>query len=234
MAAINTMWALGESKSETASPDHLSHRRRLMPTVTRSLLAAAVAASLLVASSASAGTLDDIQASGTIRIAYREDAAPFSFKKSGADTPAGFMLDLCRSVSAKIGEQMGVHDLKVVYVPVTSADRFDAINDNKAGLLCEATTQTLKRRELVSFSIPTFVDGASFIIGIGGPRDLRGLAGKKVGVLVNTTTEADLKRALQAASINADVIAVKTHGEATGASRPLFDALWQAAGLPEF
>ena len=184
-----------------------------MPIVTRCLLAATLATSLLVGTSASAGTLDDIRTSGTIRIAYREDAAPFSFKKSGADTPAGFMLDLCRSASAKIGEQMGIRDLKVVYVPVTSADRFDAITGNKADLLCEATTQTLKRRESVAFSIPTFIDGASFIIGTGGPRDFKGLAGKKVGVLVNTTTEADLKPALQAASINAEVISVKTHGE---------------------
>jgi hypothetical protein len=52
-------------------------------------------------------------------------------------------------------------------------------------------------------------DGASFIIGTSGPRDFKGLAGKKVGVLVNTTTEANLKRSLQEASINAEVISVK-------------------------
>ena len=206
-----------------------------MPTVARFFLAAALAASFLVGSNASAGTLDDIRASGTIRIAYREDAPPFSFKKNSADTPAGFMLDLCRSASAKIGEQMGVRDLKVVYVPVTSADRFDAITGNKADLLCEATTQTLKRRESVAFSIPTFVDGASFIIGTGGPRDLKGLAGKKVGVLVNTTTEADLKRALQVASVNAEVISVKTHAEGIDAvQKGSVDAYYGDRGILTF
>jgi len=206
-----------------------------MPMVVRCLVAATLSTSLLVGTSASAGTLDDIRASGAIRIAYREDAAPFSFKKSDSDTPAGFMLDLCRSASAKIGEQMGIRDLKVVYVPVTSADRFDAISGNKADLLCEATTQTLKRRESVAFSIPTFVDGASFIIGAGGPRDFKGLAGKKVGVLVNTTTEADLKRALQTASINAEVISLKTHREGIDAvQQGAVDAYYGDRGILTF
>lgn len=206
-----------------------------MPIVARFLVAAALTVSALVESHASAGTLDEIRAGGTIRIAYREDAPPFSFKKSGTDAPSGFMLDLCRAASAKIGEQMGIQDLKLVYVPVTSADRFDAITGNKADLLCEATTQTLKRRESVAFSIPTFVDGASFIIGAGGPRDFKGLAGKKVGVLVNTTTEADLKRALQAASVNAEVISVKTHAEGIDAvQKGAVDAYYGDRGILTF
>jgi len=179
----------------------------------KSLLAALLAAGALVGGAACAGTLDDIKANGTIRIAYREDAPPFSFRKSNAGEPLGFMSDLCRAVAARVGQQLGLADLKIAYVPVTSADRFDAISGSKADLLCEATTQTLKRRETVAFSIPTFVDGASFMIGANGPRDIKSLDGKTVGVLENTTTEADLKRALQAGKIKAEVVSVKTHGE---------------------
>ena len=167
----------------------------------------------MVGSDACAGTLDDIRATSAVRIAYREDAPPFSFRRNNTGEPMGFMLDLCRSVAAKIGQQLGIADLKVTYVPVTSADRFDAITGSKADLLCETTTQTLKRRESVAFSIPTFVDGASFIIGINGPKDFKSLEGKKVGVLVNTTTEADLKRSLEVTRINAEVVSVKTHTE---------------------
>lgn len=184
-----------------------------MIAVRKSLVAALLAAGTLVGSGASAGTLDDIKASGTIRIAYREDAPPFSFRKNNAGDPLGFMSDLCRAVAARVGQQLGLADLKIAYVPVTSADRFDAITGGKADLLCEATTQTLKRRETVGFSIPTFVDGASFIIGASGPRDIKSLEGKTVGVLASTTTEADLKRALQAGQIKAEVVSVRTHDE---------------------
>jgi ABC-type amino acid transport substrate-binding protein len=177
------------------------------------LFVAILTAGALLGSRLCAGTLDDIRTNGTVRLAYREDAPPFSFRKNNAGEPMGFMLDLCRSVSVKIGQQLGIADLKIAYVSVTSVDRFDAITSNRADLLCEATTQTLKRRESVAFSIPTFVDGASFIIGPNGPRDIKSLEGKKVGVLVNTTTEADLKRALETMRVTAEVLSVKTHTE---------------------
>ena len=76
-----------------------------MPTVTRSLLAAAVAASLLVASSASAGTLDDIRASGTIRIAYREDAAPY--RAAASEGRLRFRPSGCKPLTPASGDQEG-------------------------------------------------------------------------------------------------------------------------------
>lgn len=186
-----------------------------MTTRSKTIFSAVIAIGVLMAGVTNAGTLDDVRAKSDIRIAYREDAPPFSFKRDNTNptVPAGFMLDLCRSVAAKIGKQLGIADLKLTYVPVTSTNRFEAITDGRADLLCEATTQTLKRREAVSFSLPTFVDGATFIIRANGPKDIKSLEGKKVGVLANTTTEADLKRTLEAGRINAEVIVAKTHKE---------------------
>lgn len=206
-----------------------------MTTTGKLFSAAILAIAVLGGGEAFANTLDDIKAKGTIRIAYREDAPPFSYRKNNAGEPMGFMVELCRSVASKIGQQLGIADLKVTYVPVTSADRFDAITGNKADLLCEATTQTLKRRESLSFSLPTFVDGASFIIGANGPRDFKSLDGKKVGVLVNTTTEADLKRSLEMAKINAEVISLKTHSEGIAAvEKGLVSAYYADRGILTF
>ena len=96
----------------------------------------------------------------------------------------------------KLKEQLKVPDLKIVYVAVNSQDRFEAIAGNKADLLCKSTTATLARRQTVDFSIPIFIDGASFVIRPDGPRDVKLLAGKKVAVLPGTTTEQELRRAL--------------------------------------
>jgi len=181
----------------------------------RQLSAMTLALTVLAAGcgAATAGTLDDVRSSGTLRIAYRMDAPPFSYQKGDFPTPVGFMVDLCRAVASGIGRQLGLADLKIAYVPVTSADRFEAISGNKADLLCEATTQTLKRRETIGFSIPTYVDGASFIIRPSGPRDIKSMAGKKIGVLVNTTTESELRDALKAAGLTAEIVAAKNHQE---------------------
>lgn len=161
---------------------------------------------------ASAGTLDRIGQNKTIRIAYREDARPFSYKDQIGE-PAGFMVDLCREVAKKLAKELNLTPLNVTYVAVTAADRFEAIRQQKADLLCEPTSATLSRRELVDFSIATFVDGASLMIRADGPHDLRAMSGKKIGVLAGTTTEQGLRDIVQAAQISADIIPAKTHAE---------------------
>jgi ABC-type amino acid transport substrate-binding protein len=177
------------------------------------LLALSVAAIAACGSDrASAGTLDKLRQDKTLRIAYREDAPPFSFKDSKGE-PAGFMLDLCRSVSKDLAKQLGLGELSISYVSVTAANRFDAIEKGQADLLCEPTTATLTRREHVDFTIPTYVDGASLLVLGDGPSDLLALAGKKIGVLGGTTTEQELRNSLAAAKVSADVVSAKTHEE---------------------
>ena len=116
---------------------------------------------------ASAGVIDRLTQDKTIRIAYREDAPPFSSKDKFGE-PVGFMVDLCREMAKKLADQLHLPSLGVTYVPVIAADRFEAIRQQRADLLCEPTSATLSRRELVDFSIPTFVDGASLMIRADG------------------------------------------------------------------
>ena len=161
---------------------------------------------------AAAGTLDRIVQEKTIRIAYREDAPPFSYKDKLGE-PAGFVVDLCRAVAKKLAEQLSLPSLNAAYVSVTAENRFEAITQQKADLLCEPTSATLARREQVDFSIPTFLDGASLMVRTGGLKNLRDLVGKKIGVLAGTTTEEALRTKLKEAGIAGDVVAAKTHGE---------------------
>ena len=160
-------------------------------------------AAVLALGSAEAGTLDKVRQDKAIRIAFRDDAPPFSFTDD-AGLPAGFTIDLCRSVAKHIGEQLNISDLKVNYVLVTAENRFEAIETDKADLLCEPTSETLARRASVDFSIPTFGDG---------PGDFSALSGKKIGVLAGTTTEQSLRDTLARANINAEIAPAKTHQE---------------------
>jgi len=176
------------------------------------LAPAAIAALMVTVGDASAGTLDRIGQEKAIRIAYREDAPPFSYKDKIGE-PGGFMVDLCRAVAKRLAEQLHLPSLNAAYVPVTATDRFEAITQQKADLLCEPTSVTLSRREQVDFSIPTFLDGASLMVRADGPKNLRDLAGQKIGVLAGTTTEEALRNTLKEGGIAGDVVAAKTHGE---------------------
>jgi ABC-type amino acid transport substrate-binding protein len=172
----------------------------------------AITMSVLLAGGASAGTLDRIAQDKIIRIAYRDDAPPFSSKDKIGE-PVGFMVDLCREVAKKLSDQLHLPSLNVSYVPVTATNRFETIEQQKADLLCEPTSATLSRRESVDFSIPTFVDGASMMIRADGPRDFKSLKGQKLGVLGGTTTEQGLRGTLQAAGITSDIILAQSHAD---------------------
>jgi polar amino acid transport system substrate-binding protein/glutamate/aspartate transport system substrate-binding protein len=188
--------------------------RKRMGSISRCLSALWIAAILAACGfgSAAAGTIDRLKQDKTLRIAYRDDAPPFSYTDSIGE-PAGFMVELCRSVAKNLATALNLGDLKVDYVLVTAENRFVAITSGKADLLCEPTSATLSRREQVDFSIPTFVDGASLLVSGEGPNEFGALEGKKIGVLAGTTTEKSLRDTLASANIKAEVVPAKTHME---------------------
>jgi len=190
----------------------MNRRKRRLAAVCIAAFLFLFTAAAVVGGTASAETLDRIVQDKAIRLAYREDAQPFSYKEK-SNQPAGYMVDLCREVVKRLADQLHLASLNIVYVPVTAADRFATIQQQKADLLCEATSATLSRRELVDFSIPTFVDGASLMIRTDGPRDLKAMAGQKIGVLSGTTTEIALRQSLQKAAINAEIVSAQSHSE---------------------
>ena len=172
-----------------------------------------VAATVLACASiggAHAGVLERAKETGELRIGYRTDAQPFSFKNSEGEA-AGYSVDLCRAAVEEAAVELGVAELKVVEIAVTGADRLDAVTEGKVDLLCEATTLTMSRRADMDFSMPTFATGASLLYPKDGASNFEQLAGQKVGVLAGSTTETGLKKALEAAKIDAIIVAVPTH-----------------------
>lgn len=186
-----------------------------MRILSRLLLASAM---LLAAGAAQAeDVLARIQAAGEIRLAYRADAAPFSFVKDGV--PAGYSVTLCNIVAEALKAELKLADLKTTYVEVTAADRFDALTQGRADLLCEATSMTLARREKVDFSIPTYVSGAGMVIRPDGPTSVADFAGRKLGILGGTTTARDIRSLLEGQGIAAELVVVKSHDEGFGLLR---------------
>lgn len=170
----------------------------------------AIAAGTLAVSAAAAGTLDNIRKSGVLKLGYRADAPPFSYKNSIGEA-TGYSVTLCRSVAAQIKQHYKLDKLTIEYVPVTAENRFQSVQDGKIDLLCGATTATLSRREKVDFSLPTFVDGAGALLHREGPQTLGALEGGKIGVRAGTTTEDALRSTVEKMSISVETVAVKDH-----------------------
>jgi ABC-type amino acid transport substrate-binding protein len=177
-------------------------------------LIAVVAIAVLASGLAVAGTLDDIKATGELRLAYRPDTPPFSSR--GKDTgPRGFSIDLCNIVARDIQKAVAMPDMKVTWVEVSAEDRFDAIVSGRAHLECGTSTVTLSRLERVDFSNLIYVTGASLMVWRdSGIKNVDNLVKKRVSVVGGTTTERVLKDTLARKQIEAKVTVVKNHAEA--------------------
>lgn len=153
-------------------------------------------------------TLKRINETGEMNLGFREDQPPMSFD-GGDGVAAGYSVELCKYIASMVVETLGKTTIQVNFVPVTAADRFDAIETGNIDILCGVTTKTLSRAKTVGFTQLTFVTGGSLL----GRKDSKlsrvaDLAGKRVAVVDNTTTLEALKKALSKQQIEADIIPV--------------------------
>ena len=159
------------------------------------------------------GTLDQIKKSGEIRVGYRTDAPPLSFKDDSGQA-AGYSVELCQRIAAAVKDQLKLKDLKTTLVALTSEDRIDAIINNRADIECGATTITLSRSEKVDFTLMTFVTGGGLLtLANAGVDSLASLAGKSVAVVTGTTSQTSLQKYLQKNLIDAKVVVVADRSE---------------------
>jgi ABC-type amino acid transport substrate-binding protein len=171
---------------------------------------------VLPAVAAASATLDRIKSTGTVRLAYREAARPFAFKEG--DRVRGYSVELCERVADALRVRLALPRLDVRWRGVDAANRLDVIAKGEADIECGTTTITLGRMEQVDFSVPIFVDGGSVLVradaNLGRLADLKG---RRIAVIVGTTTERALLTHLGTANAQAVMVPVKDIAEGLAA-----------------
>lgn len=170
------------------------------------------AISALLAGQAAADVLERIEDTGVIRLGVRTDAPPFSYV-SQLGEPDGLAVSLCRDAAKEIKSQLGLETLKVEYVEVTAATRFEKLASGETDLHCGPTTATLSRRETLDFSIPYFIDGSSVVFRSGYIEVVDDLNGETVGVLAGTTTEGIVGQLSETRILDLTINTYQTHVE---------------------
>jgi ABC-type amino acid transport substrate-binding protein len=154
-------------------------------------------------------TLERVKRTATIRFAYREGSAPFSFKDRGG-VVRGYSVDLCTRIATSIQKELSLASLKVEWLPVNAANRLETVAGGKADIECGTTTISLSRMQTVDFSLPIFVDGGTILVDVKSKLErLADFKGKKIAVIPGTTTERQLKRALDTLDTPATLVPVK-------------------------
>lgn len=194
------------------------------------LLCAAVAALMGVVSPAIAatGALDRIKAAETIRIAYSPNAYPISFKDAEG-IPRGYSVDLCRHIVTTVQQALGLDALEVAWIEGNTPRRVAAVANGEADIECGTTTMTLARQSRIDFSNIVFVESGGVLVNSDrGLRGLTDLAGHKVGVVPETTTERRLRPVLSKRGIDLELVPISDAKD--GRDRLIADELDAVAG----
>lgn len=173
------------------------------------------AVSLLAASAAAAAApsaFERIQARGAVVIAHRDASIPMSYVADGK--PMGYSIDLCNKLVEAIGQHLKMPSLRVEYVSVTSATRFDVLEKGQADMECGSTTNTAERRQRVAFTIPHFVASSRLIVLSAKPYErIEDLAGLKVASTQGTTNIKSLAQQATMKGITLQIEAARDHAE---------------------
>ena len=156
-------------------------------------LAATVACAQPAVEGALTGTLKKVKDSGAIALGYRASSIPFSYLNLRRQ-PIGYSIDLCREIVEEVSTELDGIELKINFVPVTSANRLEKVASGEIDLECGSTTNNRERQKQVAFSPIFFVAGTKLMVPKASVvRSYRDLGGKTVVVTAGTTNEAALK-----------------------------------------
>lgn len=159
------------------------------------------------------GTLKAVKERGAIRIGYRESSLPFSYLNK-ARQPIGYAIDLCREVVEDVTTELGGSEIKIAFVPVTSANRFEKIKSGEIDLECGSTTSNVQRQKDVSFSPTFFVAGTKLMVPkTSAVKSYRDLAGKTVVVTAGTTNEAALRTLSDKQKLDIRIVSAPDHAQ---------------------
>jgi len=155
-----------------------------------SLKVAAALVGIACSSAAVAATLDDVKQRDSLTCGVNPSLAGFSAQDADGKW-VGFDIDFCRAVAAAI---FGDPE-KVEYIPVSTADRFDALASGKFDLLSRNSTWTMQREAGLGLTFVgvTYYDGQGFMLPRSkGVFSSLELDGSKVCVQAETTTAPNL------------------------------------------
>ena len=150
-----------------------------------------LAGAALLATAASAATLDTVKQRGSLACGVSQGLPGFS-DRDAQQKWSGFDVDFCRAVAAAV---LGDPD-KVTYAPLNASERFDALRAGKIDLLSRNSSWTFDREASLGllFAAILYHDGQGFMV-LRKPQITSALELDKASVCVQTGTTSELNLA---------------------------------------
>ncbi len=170
---------------------------------------------VVAASTANAGTLDEVKAKGSIQCGVSQGLPGFSNPDSDGNW-SGLDVDLCRAVAAAVFGDANA----VKYTPLSAKERFTALQSGEVDVLSRNTTWTMSRDTSLglNFSVVNYYDGQGFMVrsemGIGSAKEL---SGASICTNTGTTTELNVADYFRANNLDYELVAFEKADEVVAA-----------------
>lgn len=173
------------------------------------------AVSMTAATAAFAGTLDDVKAKGFVQCGVSQGLPGFSNADAKGNW-SGLDVDVCRGMAAAIfGDAT-----KVKFTPLSSKERFTALQSGEIDVLSRNTTWTATRDTALglNFAGVNYYDGQGFMVrkSLGVTSALQ-LGGAAVCTNTGTTTELNVADYFRANNMKFEVVAFEKSDEVVAA-----------------
>ena len=160
------------------------------------------------------GTLKNIKDTGAITLSFRDSSIPFSYLDDN-QKPIGFAMDICLKIVDAVKKQLGMPDIAVDTLAVTSSNRIPLMVNGTLDLHCSATTNNADRQKQVAFAPTHFLTASRFVAKkASNIKTIDDLKGKTVVSTAGTTNIKQLTEANAARNLNVNIIPAKDHAEA--------------------
>ncbi len=181
----------------------------------KSTIAIFTALAVLAGSPAYAeGRLDKIKSTGEIALGHRDSSIPFSYLDD-SQQPIGYSMDICHEIVKAVEKKLGMDNIKVKLVPVTSSTRIPLLANGTVDLNCGSSTNTKERQAQVAFAPTTFVTATRFVAKkASNIKSLEDLKGKTVVSTAGTSNIRWATGANEKDKLGMNIIPAKDHAEA--------------------
>jgi general L-amino acid transport system substrate-binding protein len=179
------------------------------------LASAAAVAAFAFSGSASADTLSDVQARGSLNCGTNTGLVGFATPDNQGNW-AGLDVDVCRAIAAAVlGDAT-----KIKFVPLGSKERFTALQSGEVDVLIRNSTWTFSRdTDLgLDFVAVDYYDGQGFLVRKElGVKSAKELSGATICVQTGTTTEKNLADYFRTNNLELKSVVFETAEQTRGA-----------------
>lgn len=155
------------------------------------LLAPITAATAEADTTQKSATIERLRETRILRVGYGS-APPFSYLSNDGKV-VGYSIDLCAAMAKEIQAMLGLPDITIEYTFRTPANRVQLLNDGRMDIECNASTNSIDRRKVVSFAPTHFISQTKVVsLAKNNIQKLDDLRGKSVSVVLGTVNVSQI------------------------------------------